>query len=290
MRRDLHLPDPRKESDSIRDLADFFRTTGPSSDPRRPLSYVGTSSKLPSKIAENPLEPQRSRSEAEEPSHVGFSIESEDPVQVDREGLFQEKGLERFPPRVQSIGYHTYHEEAQPSDVDRDQELQRPPSSFSRPQSEQELERPLGSISKTGSNQDRPVEYIDRPHPVGLRTTASVRETSEGVFIEAGEPKPDRSGMPGHTSLQPPRGGSAEHNEPPTPSMIGKGAPTPSPVPRRGSVSQHNDMGRRTPPPPRTAVDMSEQDVSHLIADHRELSKPGKTLFCSHCRLDADDV
>lgn len=277
-RRELNLRDSKKESDSLRDLADFLRTTAPSSDPRRPLSVLGSApgASQSHPVTELPPDPPQAGSISGEPRQVEFSIDSEYPVQVgEPKPLFRGQTEIIAAHQSKPIQYQAYHREPQPSESELATDNPRPPSSFSRPHSRQESENPADSTPRLSPKPDRAVEHLDLPRHIVHLAQPPAREKDTALFFTAGRGATDRVAMP--SGLQPPRKGSTEPSEPPTPSMPGKGQqPTASPGPRRGSVSHLNDSsGRRTPPPSRTASDMSEQDVAQLMADYRELSKPG---------------
>ncbi|KAI9653602.1 MAG: hypothetical protein M1831_005984 [Alyxoria varia] len=277
-------PENRGET---RDLAQFLRSTGPSSDPRRPISLGGDKASVQAQPHwETDTDSPRSFSTSVQPTGQppgnrtpGYNSEAQNNTEEDDRDFEKELGGRSTTTQQAHHEYQAYHRPQQDSSAglksqSNDLGTVRGSDEISyefRPSSKQQ-DSQLGTY--TAERFDADETYYQRAlqateqkgeHPPSQpRPTGNTRTRNDSLFFDR-----NTSGMQSaHSSLQaPPRRGSADV-DPPTPAMPGKShsATSPRPPPHGHSV----DSGRRSPQP-RAVSDMTEQEMNQLMLEYREL-------------------
>ncbi|KAL9088640.1 MAG: hypothetical protein Q9159_002975 [Coniocarpon cinnabarinum] len=305
VRRPVNIPEehePVTETENLRDLADFFRTTAPSSDPRRrPVSLVGeprnwSRDKVPGVLKEEDHQPPRSRPRSGSlgdplergPPNATAAPTAIIPSVVPKPSLYQayhpqpghnirrQPSLPPLQTQSSSEGAGLHNQAASP--------LQQQPSLDLQPLSQHPL-RPKSPphFEVQGPDQRRPHDLfeqgaalelsdhlVQQPHlppPPPVLSPAS-RSVAASPAQEKGHGMP-----PGNSSLQlPPRRASPGdgNSEPPTPNNI-----PPQKMSHAAQVQRAqnaSDTGRSTPPPqPINPKDMSEEEINALLQQFKEL-------------------
>ena len=266
------------ETEGLRDLAEFFRSTGPSSRSRRPVSVIGgqyshLSSWNDQGLAEPPVSgptpPSSSLGPQAAQGSTARAVQEEEEVDDD-DSIFDDfKGRSQFRAHLRDAPNQRFDPSQGPKPlvpalrrpVEQGQSAESP---IAPSRSDSRLQTYLEDDSTRGYH----VQTDDEIPPQAQQITIfSSRTRNDSLFFNSNRLQPHPTGY------RPPTRGSIDSNEDNvSPAMAGKNHPVPSPALAR-QQTEHSNTGRRTPPPGKTAKDLSEQETNQLIESYRELRK-----------------